>query len=58
MAMAERGGRAGRFSRTRVEIAIDLDETLAEEDESFTRQRTQERRLVREHGDSSEPGAF
>lgn len=58
MAMAERGGRAGRFVRTHVEISIDLDETVAEEDDSLTRQRKQEHRVVRGYKDSSERGAF
>ncbi|GLD46291.1 pituitary adenylate cyclase-activating polypeptide type I receptor-like protein [Lates japonicus] len=58
MAMAERGGRAGRFVRTHVEIVIDLDETVAGEDDSLTQQRKQEHRGVREYEHSSEPGAF
>lgn len=50
----ERGGSAG----TRVEIFIDLDETVAGEDDSLTQQRRQEHGGVRECKDSSEPGAF
>ena len=44
MAMAERGGRAGRFVRTHVEISIDLDQTIAGEDDSLTQRRKQEHR--------------
>lgn len=57
MAMAEGGGRAGMFVRTHVEISIDLEETVAGEDDSLT-QRKQEHRGVREHEDRSEPAAF
>lgn len=58
MAMAERGGKAGMFVRTRVEISIDLEETVAGEDDSLAQQRKQEHRGVREHEDRSEPWSF
>ena len=41
-----------------MEISIDLDETVAEEDDSLTQQRKQEHRVVRGYKDSSERGAF
>lgn len=54
MAMEERGGRVGRFVRAHVAFSIDLDETVAEENNSLTQQRKQEHRWVRKHEDSSE----
>lgn len=58
MAMAKRGGRVGRFVRPHVEISIDLDETVAGEDDSLTQQGKQEHRGMREYKDISEHQAF
>lgn len=58
MAMEEQVVREGRFVRAHVALSIDMDETVAGENDSVTQQRKQEHRWVRKHEDSSEQGAF
>ena len=58
MVIAKERRRAERFVRAHVEISIDLDETVAEEDDSLPQLRKLEHGGVREHKDSSEVSAF